>query len=279
MFGRSAQPKRSSAGLSAQEPGRVEKAAGSGVILRSLFVGGMAVNAVLVLILAYVVVVNLPYFTLQRVEVSGTKRLSTQEVIESAQIESGASLLTVDIADLARRLETHPWVRSASVYRRFPGTLLIEIHERRPKAILAAGKLYYVDEEGEFFTRRTLGDGADLPLFTGISGEQLGSRPSEVRELIRSGLALLGLMEKSGSDLKPAVLSEIRIDLNDGLTAITRAGKVIVFGKEDIDGKLKRYNRLREHLVHARKWPGARLINLDFEDRALVRWGKARRQG
>ncbi len=279
MFGKRAQSKRSPAGLSALESNPVEKAARNRVILKSLFLGGMAVNAVLVVILGYVVVVNLPYFTLKRVNVSGTTRLSTPEVMQAAEIAAGVSLLTLDISDLARRLEKHPWIRSASVYRRFPGTLLIEIRERQPKAVLAAGKLFYVDEEGEFFSRRTPGDGLDLPLLTGLTGEDLVSRRAEVRELVRSGLALLGLMEKTGSDLKPGALSEMRIDLGDGLTAITRSRRVIVFGKDNIDGKLKRYNRLREHLVQARKWSGARLINLDFEDRALVRWGKARRQG
>ncbi len=249
------------------------------MILKSLFLGGMAVNAVLVLILVYVVVVNLPYFTLQRVNVSGTTHLSTPEVMEAAEIAPGVSLLTLDISDLARKLGKHPWIRSASVYRRFPGTLLVEIQERQPKAILAAGKLYYVDEEGEFFSRRTPGDGLALPLFTGVTDEHLASRRAEVRELVRSGLALLALMEKSGSDPKPEALSEVRIDLHDGFTLITRANRVIVYGKDNIEGKLKRYNRLREHLIHAHKWPGARLINLDFEDRALVRWGKARRQG
>jgi cell division protein FtsQ len=225
------------------------------------------------------VVVNLPYFALQQVDVTGTKRLSKQEVIESAEIDSGANLLTVNIAAVARRVETHPWIRCASVYRRFPGVLQIEVVERQPRAMLTAGKLYYVDDRGEFFSKRLPGDGVNLPLLTGLTREDLETRRNEVEDVVRASLSLLELMEKTESDLKPGVISEIRIDLGEGLTAITQAGRSVVFGRGGFEGKLQRYGKLKEHLVRSRRWNGARVIDLDFEDRALVRWGKPRLQG
>ncbi len=279
MFDRSGQSRRTPPKPALPEAARVAEVSTSRVILRSLFVGGMAVNGVLALILVYLFVMNLPYFTLQQVDVSGTRHLTKQEVVEAAQIDNRANLLTINISAVARRVEAHPWIRSASVYRRFPGVLHIEVVERQPRAMLTAGKLYYVDEDGEFFSKRLPGDGADLPLFTGLTREDLETKGNEAREMIRSALGLMVLMERTESDLKPTAVSEIRIDPGGRLTAITQAGRSVVFGRDKFEDKLQRYGRLKEHLVRTRRWNGARVIDLDFEDRALVRWGKPRLQG
>jgi cell division septal protein FtsQ len=66
-------------------------------------------------------------------------------------------------------------------------------------------------------------------------------------------------------------ISEIRIDLDEGLSLRTRSGRFIVLGKSHLEKKLQRYKRLKRFLARRGQWHAARIINLDFEDRALVR--------
>jgi cell division protein FtsQ len=241
------------------------------LILKSVLAAVIAVDAVLALVLVYLFFLHMPYFNLQKVDVTGNHRLSRTEIIEAAEVEAGANLLTINLRALTDRLKRHPWIRSAVVYRRFPGQLIIEVEERAPRAILAAEKLYYVDEQAEFFSRLLPGDSVEYPLFTGVTASQLESRGSEVREMVRRGLGLLDLLDRSRSGLEVSKISEIRIDLGEGLSLQTRAGRVIALGKSNFEGKLQRYDRLKRFLTRRGQWSSARIINLDFEDRALVR--------
>lgn len=249
------------------------------MILRSLLAGGIAVNGLLGLLLLYIVFLHLPYFNLQQVGVNGNRRLSREEVIEASQLEGGINLLTVSLSEVAERLKRHPWIRSATVYRRFPGRINVEIEERTPRAILAAGKLYYVDEQAEFFTRLFPGDQVNYPLFTGLNPEDLESNASEVREMIRLGLALMDTLDRTGLDLRRGEIAEIHLDLNEGLSLLMGSGRTLVLGKEDFDRKLKRYGQLKRFLTRRGEWNNARFIDLDYEDRALVRPGRTRVQG
>lgn len=247
--------------------------------LKSLLMVCLTVDAIFMLLLLYMLFLHMPYFNLQQVDVTGNRRLSRAEVIEASEIEDGINLLTVDLSAIAARLRRHPWVRFATVYRRFPGKLIIEIEERTPRAILAAGKLYYVDEQAEFFTRLLPGDSVNFPLFTGVTAEELRANSPEIQEMVRMGFGVLDLIERTGSEIDASGIGEIQLNLKGGLSLQTRAGRVLVLGKSDFELKIQRYERLKRFLTQRGEWNNARIINLDFEDRALVRSDKARLQG
>jgi cell division protein FtsQ len=249
------------------------------VILRYLLITAICVNGTLGLLLLYVVFLRMPYLNLQHIDVHGARHLSREEVVEASDLEGGTNLLTVNLGNVAGKLRRHPWIRSASVFRRFPGRIIIEIQERIPRAILAAGRPYYVDETADYFTRVFPGDPVNYPLFTGVKPDQLGSEGPQVREMLRRGLALLDLLERKRSGLKPGDLAEIRIDLNNGFSLITMSGRTIVLGKDRFAAKIDRFARLKRFLARRRKWGGARFIDLDYDDRALVRSSGARRKG
>jgi cell division protein FtsQ len=249
----------------------VEKRKRNHVILKSMLALGISIDAVLTLLLVYLFFLHMPYFNLQEVEVTGNRRLSRAEIIEASEIEAGTNLLTINLAAVAERLKRHPWVRSAVVYRKFPGQLIVEIEERTPRAILSAEKLYYVDEQAEFFSRLLPGDSVEYPLFTGVTGADLERRGPEIREMIRLGLGLFDVVERSKSGLDLSEISEVRMKLEEGLVLQTREGRILILGKNDFEEKLQRYDRLKRFLTRRGQWNSARIINLDFEDRALVR--------
>jgi cell division protein FtsQ len=239
----------------------------------------VSIDVILGGVLVYILFLHLSYFNLQQIDIVGQRRLSRTEVIEAAELEYGVNLLTIDLTQTADRLKRHPWIRSAGVYRRLPGRLSIEIDERIPRGVLAAERLYYVDDQGEAFSRVLPGDSVDFTLFTGINAEDLKTGSPEVQEMIRKGFNLLDLIERSGTDPDSSGISEIQISLHEGLTLRTRHGRAIVFGSNDFEVKLLRFERLKQFLIYRGEWGTARIINLDFEDRAIVRSDKARHQG
>jgi len=257
--------------MSPATPEVVERRKRNRTILKTVLAAVATVDVALGLMLIYLLFLHVPYFNLQQVDVTGMRRLSRAEVVEAAEIEDGTNLLNVNLSAITERLRRHPWIRSASVYRRLPGRLIMEIEERTPRAILAAERLYYVDEQAEFFSRILPGDPVDYPLLTGATPEELIAHGPEIREMIRLGLGLLDLMERNKSALDPSRVSEIQMNLDDGLSIRTKAGRTIVMGRGNFELKLHRYGRLKKFLTGRGQWHNARIINLDFEDRALVR--------
>ncbi len=263
----------------ASEDRRRERRLRNRAMLRFIFLSGVTIDVILVLSLVVLLLIKAPYFNLQQVDVTGNARLSAEEVIEASEVEAGTNLLTVSLFDIAVRLKRHPWIRSASVYRRFPGQIVLEIDEREPKAIIAAEKLYYADENGEVFTRLLPGDSLDYPLFTGVTQEELGRRPRSVTHMVKRGLELIDYISKETTGLRTASVSEYNINPVNGLTLVLLSGRRIVVGTDDYAVKIKRLADLRKYLIRRGKWKSAHIIDLDFEDRALVRSRTAHRKG
>jgi len=67
---------------------------------------------------------------LDKLTVEGRYRTTRDALRAALQIKKGDSLFASDPWSIKRRLEALPWVRTASVERRFPGTLSVKLVER-----------------------------------------------------------------------------------------------------------------------------------------------------
>lgn len=74
-------------------------------------------------------------FEIHHVEISGTRELDRLAVYDAALGGTSDAMLTADLETIRDRLLALPWVADASVGRRLPDTLTIEIVERRAVAL------------------------------------------------------------------------------------------------------------------------------------------------
>ncbi|MFD1625779.1 cell division protein FtsQ/DivIB [Azospirillum griseum] len=97
-------------------------------------------------------------FVLDEVLVVGRNETERSTVMDSLGIVRGDSILAFDLAEAKARLEELPWVSSASIERRLPGTLYIRLTERQPMAIWQHDRQFTViDRAG-----RPLADAVEL---------------------------------------------------------------------------------------------------------------------
>jgi cell division protein FtsQ len=83
------------------------------------------------------------------VQVEGRDRASREAILIALAATRGAPILAIDPVLAKRRLETIPWVRSASVERRLPDALYVRLVERQPLAFWQRdGKLVPIDRDG-----------------------------------------------------------------------------------------------------------------------------------
>ena len=107
-------------------------------------------------------------FRLKEVEVEGRDWTKVSEIMTALEAREGMPIFAVDLNRAQRRLEALPWVRSAVIERRLPGTIFVALSERRPLSLWQhGGKIVLIDRSGDVIHVKRLGRFAKLPLIVG----------------------------------------------------------------------------------------------------------------
>jgi len=77
------------------------------------------------------------FFHVHRVEIVGTHYVAPTDILSRLRVDTLASVWD-PTAPLVARVQRHPAVQSAVISRKLPGTLVVEITERVPVALVSA---------------------------------------------------------------------------------------------------------------------------------------------
>lgn len=113
-----------------------------------------------------------PLFDVDAIEVRGADLTSVAAIESASAIRVGEPLLEVDAAASARRVRELPWVDTATVDRRWGGTVVITVTERTPVAIAldAAGRPWLVDATGRVLVEDGSFDMIDTTVVGPVAG-------------------------------------------------------------------------------------------------------------
>ncbi|HZA75513.1 MAG TPA: FtsQ-type POTRA domain-containing protein [Acidimicrobiales bacterium] len=182
------------------------------------------------LAVAGLVATQTPLLDVDRVRVEGAARTDPGEVLRRARIGRGDTMVGVDTGQAAARIEDLPWVERATIVRRWPGTIEIDVTEREPLALveMAEGRTAVVDREGRVL-EVTIEPPSGVPLVTGVraptaEGEELGRGARDALVLLRA------LRERL-----PGTVASVSSDLDAALAA---GGEVRFGSVEDLDDKI-----------------------------------------
>ena len=89
-----------------------------------------------------------PRFQVTDVTFSGNQALQENQLLEWLGQVHGENLFAYDLSRASERLAEHPWVLSASVQRKFPQEIQIELIERVPYARIKFEKIFLMDNFG-----------------------------------------------------------------------------------------------------------------------------------
>jgi cell division protein FtsQ len=147
-----------------------------------------------------------PLFKFRDLEVDGGRHVSAARIVEAAGLDSEDNLLTLDQERIVGAAESLPWVRSARVQRRLPGTIRVVIEERSPALVLTTPEdEWTIDGHG-----RVLGRGEtakDLPkIATGTTG-QVEPGDQIAAPQVRAAVKAVGSMPEELSDRVRAVFA------------------------------------------------------------------------
>jgi cell division protein FtsQ len=190
------------------------------------------------------------------IEVEGRETTDTATILAALDAHAGGPILSVNPARAKQQLEALPWVRSAAIERRLPGTLYVHLVERKPLAVWQHdGKQELIDRDGTIIPVTDLSRFAKLPTIVGGDAARRGAA-----ELIEE-LA-------SQPDLAARVTAAVRIGDRRWNLRVDNAIDVLL-PEDDAAGawaklaELERANRVLQRDV--------RTVDLRLPDRLVVR--------
>lgn len=188
----------------------------------------------------YVHLLEDPFFRVKEVEVEGCRKITQGTLLSLAKMEGRPNLFTVSLSEIAKRLESHPWIEDIKVRKVFPNKILIQVEERKPIAILQLEELYYIDTKGVIFSPLGDRDEYNYPFLTGLNRQILEKDPVESKRLIMKALELLRIADQERvSPLEE--ISEIHMEKAFGIECFTKTeGVAVRMGWEQFEEKLKR---------------------------------------
>jgi len=204
-------------------------------------------------------------FAVQEVEVSGTRPLVARRVEEALAPLEGKSLLSIDAASIAGRLEALPDVKLVSYDRAFPHTVRIVVWGERPAAVLRRGSgAWLVSERGRILQRLVDAPASRLPRIwvaeSSVPGD--GAVLSD-DEALQPALALGRVLSIDRHFF--AGVSQAR-ELDGNLVLVLRSGtEVRLGGAADLALKVAVARRILG-LVE----PGAQYVDVSVPERPVV---------
>lgn len=111
-------------------------------------------------------------FSVRQVEIVGALHQPRLSIYRELLHGGSDSMLLVDLPAARERLQALPWVKEASIQRRWPDRLEVRLVERRPAALFQhQGAIQLIDGEGVPLPEVDLAEFADLPLLVGAGAQ------------------------------------------------------------------------------------------------------------
>jgi cell division protein FtsQ len=211
-------------------------------------------------------------FAIREIIIEGNAQLKDIDIRRAARLQIGSNIFEVSAEDARNHLLQHPWVESATVVRRLPGRVRIQVTERKPVALVALDQLYLVSDQGALFKRLGVDDPVNLPVITGIASERFYDDLDYRTEVLLGSMALLQDYEGAGlADREP--VSEIHFDGANGIELfVGDDGMNVRLGNAQHRQKLRRFRRVLERLEREKTRPSyVYLDNVRSPERVTVR--------
>ncbi|MBI5409027.1 MAG: FtsQ-type POTRA domain-containing protein [Nitrospirae bacterium] len=225
------------------------------IIKRIVIFTSIAVAAVSVVSGAYFLA---QAFYVRGLQVYGSSHLDKRD-IESILDIDGKQLLYLSLKDIDSKLKGSAWIKNTSLRWRLPGTLVINIEEAAPKALLDfGGKTLLVNEDGDVMEE--LQDAATpfLPVIKGID-PRYKKEMSEAMKLVEALVAKNILADRQ----------YVEVGLESyGLTA-NIDGELVKVGYGRYSEKFDKWTELEPEL--RKRGVPIQYVDLRFKDSVIVK--------
>jgi cell division protein FtsQ len=231
----------------------------------SCLLAGLVFISVLFLYL-YENLLTSPYVRLERVIIDGVDGKLKHALLKMSELKPNTSLLSVRLDELRQKMEKHPWIRSVSLERRFPHTLVIKAEKEEPYAIVVMDNLHYMNRWGKIYRKLDETAHMNLPLVTGISKSE-----SERKKQLQLAAHVLRVLEGENGPWSLQELSEVHVEETGHISLyFLSLTAVIEMEGTQLERQMEDLTRLVRHLKRTGRLHMVKRIDLNYREGAVV---------
>ena len=210
---------------------------------------------------------------IKQIKIDGNRIVGENEILQLTQVQMNTLLYKVDLTSIQRNVESHHYIKDAIVERNLPNSLSIHIVERIPITIVNRPETMYLDEEGVVLPRSISHRLFDLPMISGISESEPLTLGSTVKQPdVLEALHLLSTMKIVNRPMYHNI-SEVQVrNGGDIVLYSTEGGVPIIFGRDEMPGKLVRLETFWNTVVRTRGTQLLQYIDLRYQDQVVASW-------
>ncbi len=199
-----------------------------------------------------------PRFEVEKLAVSGLKRVDENQVLAKAGFEVGTNVFDVNLEEVRQRVEQIQWVRHALVERVLPDQIIIKVVEREPIGIARIrGEAYQFDIDAMILDPDPV-SGSSFPILDGLTGDT--HRNLKKVEIYRKVLEELGQTS----------LSEVQINNVNEVSVVETGDPLMVsLGTDEFRRGWIKYLQLKPQIQA--QYPQAVRVDLRYKNQVIVR--------
>jgi hypothetical protein len=160
-----------------------------------------------------------PLFAIRNVKIEGLSYLKEEHVARELEEIKNWSMFNVSLNEYRERLESDPWIKSASLKKHFPDRITVRIAEKQPVFYLMRGPSFCLaDEEGHFIAEAAA-PVKNSPEIKGIHVEKWLRGDEKEASLVRKGVKFYRMAMQPNFLVAKEDLSSIELRSENDLVA------------------------------------------------------------
>ncbi len=208
------------------------------------------------------------WFEIRNISIRGNHEVSREDMVKVLPIRPGETLWSFNSTHAVSELEALSWIKEATIFRIPFHTLVINVTEREPAAVLEhSRKKVVIDEEGRVLSLAPQ-DQHDYPIIRGIDPARLLRGDRQSRDLAQAGVRVARLL---GQAFDRPLLVDVS---NRANVEVSAGGRRFQFGDS---GFLEKWDLYRKVTLALGKEPlgsddqSDRIIDLRYPKKVIVR--------
>ncbi len=146
-----------------------------------------------------------PIFNIDNIEVSGVEKIQAETIVSLSKIQKGKNIFQINKKHIIKNIKENPYIEEASIKRKLPGTIQIDIKERAVAyQIKVINSFVYIDYQGYILEIASKNGG--VPFVEGITTDQ--DTLLNGKRLLNSDLETLNALLKIMDAAKGADISK-----------------------------------------------------------------------
>lgn len=180
------------------------------------------------------VLLQSPIFSVKNIEIIGRSDISQQELVKLSGVALGNNIFKLNLQEGQRKIQLLPAVKDVKITRKFPSTVIIQLTERKPVALIPVKNNFIEIDEEAVYIRQGKIEQKSIPIITGcnVGDVKLGEKIKNSK--VQTALQVMADLPAEMLN----ILSEVHIDDQGRVVIYTIHGVQGRFGyPEDISQK------------------------------------------